>query len=77
MRGWLKMPEDMKEGVYVPRVFNLGTGSSVLKPDDVILAIDGQTLNAYGQFEHARFDRISYQHLITSRSVADEVISAT
>jgi hypothetical protein len=73
MRGWLKMPEDMKEGVYVPRVYNLGTGSDVLKPDDVILAIDGQILNAYGRFEHARFDRVSYHHLVSSHSVADDV----
>jgi len=73
MRDWLKMPEDMKEGVYVARVYNLGTGSDILRENDVILAIDSRSLNAYGRFEHERFDRISYHHLITSRSVGQDI----
>jgi len=72
-RGWLKMPEDMKAGVYVTRVYTLGTGSDILKQDDVILAIDGQSLNAYGRFEHEQFDRISYHHLITVHSIGEDV----
>lgn len=72
-RKWLKMPEGLQHGVYIPKVFNLGTGSDVLKPGDVVLAIDGQTLNAYGRFLHPEFDRISYHHLITSHSVGETV----
>ncbi|MHC5061097.1 MAG: PDZ domain-containing protein [Planctomycetota bacterium] len=73
LRNWLKMPEDMKKGVYIPKVYNLGTGSNILKQGDVILAIDGQSLNAYGRFEHEQFDRISYYHLISGHSVKDEI----
>jgi len=74
MRAWLKMPEDMKTGVYVARVNNLGTGSDILKENDVILAIDEHSLNAYGRFEHEQFDRVSYHHLITSHSIGEDVI---
>ncbi len=72
-RGWLKMPEDMKDGVYVARVYNLGTGSDILNETDVILAIDGQGLNAYGRFAHEQFDRTSYHHLITGHSIGEDV----
>ena len=73
MRNWLKMPEDLKNGVYVNKVYNLGTGSDILRQNDVILAIDGQSLNAYGRFFHEQFDRISYHHLITSRNTGDTI----
>jgi len=72
-RAWLKMPEDMKEGVYVAKVYNLGTGSDILNENDVILAIDGRSLNAYGRFEHEQFGRISYHHLITGHSIGEDV----
>ena len=72
-RAWLKMPPDLKHGVYVTRARNLGTGSDALKTGDVILAIDGETLNPYGRFLHPEFDRISYHHLITSHRVGETV----
>lgn len=72
-RAWLNMPEDMKHGVYVSKVGNLGTGSDILKQNDVILAIDGQSLNPYGRFEHEQFDRISLHHLITNHNIGDPV----
>jgi hypothetical protein len=73
VRTWLKMPEDIKHGVHVNMVYNLGTGSDILKQDDVILAIDGQSLNPYGRFDHEQFDRISFPHLITSHSIGDTI----
>jgi hypothetical protein len=72
-RDWLKMPDNIKHGVYVSKVHNLGTGSKMLKPNDVILSIDGKTLNPYGRFKHPRLDRISLQHLITSKEVGSKV----
>jgi hypothetical protein len=73
MRSFLKMPDDLKHGVYVSKVYNLGTGSEILKKDDVILSIDAQTLNPYGRFLHPEFDRISFHHLITNHQADDTV----
>ena len=72
-RTWLKMPEDIKHGVFVSKVYNLGTGSDILKQNDVILAIDGQSLNPYGRFLHEQFDRISFHHLITGHNIGDTI----
>lgn len=71
MRKYLKIPPETKHGVYISRVFSLGTGSDVLEEADVLLAIDGKTLNPYGRYEHRDFDRISFRHLISSRNVGD------
>ncbi len=71
MRKYLKIPTNIKHGVYISKVFNLGTGSDVLEKADVLLAIDGKTLNPYGRYEHRDFDRISFRHLISSRNAGD------
>jgi hypothetical protein len=73
MRSFLKMPADLKHGVYVNKVYNLGTGIDVLKKNDVILSIDDQTLNPYGRYLHPEFDRISFHHLITNHQADDTV----
>ena len=73
MRSFLKMPTDLQHGVYVSEVYNLGTGCDKLKKNDVILSIDGKTLNPYGRFEHPEFDRISFHHLITSHQAGDSL----
>ena len=73
MRGFLKMPAEMKHGVYVSRVYNLGTGSDVLKQGDCLLAIDGQSIDSYGKFLHPQFDGVSFDHLITSHIVGDDI----
>jgi hypothetical protein len=73
MRSFLRLPENLKHGVYVSNVYKLGTGSKALKQDDVILAIDGEVLNPYGRFLHPDFDRISFHHLITGHKVGENV----
>jgi S1-C subfamily serine protease len=73
MRAYLKMPDSMKNGVLVTSVYNLGTGSDQLKPQDVILAIDGKELDAYGKFLHPVYDRLVFHHLITSHKIGDEI----
>ena len=70
-RKRLKMPEDLKHGVYVTKVYNLGSGSEEIKEGDVILAVDRKVLNAYGRFLHPKFDRIFFHQLITGKSVKD------
>ena len=73
MRQYLKMPPDLKIGAHVAKVYTLGTASDALKENDVILAIDSKSLNAYGRYQNAKFDRVSYHHLITSHSAGDDV----
>ena len=72
-RRYLKMPEDLKDGIYVTKVFTLGTGSDVLKEGDSILSIDGHTLDAYGRFTHPVFDQILYHHLISGHRAGDDI----
>jgi len=74
LRSYLKMPESLKTGAYVSDVYNLGTGSDVLKKGDVILSVDGETLNAYGRFLHSKYDRLYFHHLIASKAVGDKVL---
>lgn len=65
MRKYLKMPDNIKHGVYVSDVYTIGTGSEELKQGDVILAIDGQQLNPYGRYEHPEYKRISFSHILS------------
>ncbi len=74
MRSYLKMPASLKVGAYVTDVYNLGTGSDVLKQADVILAINGNTLDSYGQFIHPKYELLEFHHLITSKTVGEKVL---
>jgi hypothetical protein len=73
VRKYLKMPQDIQHGVYVSKVHTLGTGSTELKPGDVILAIDGKTLNPYGKYLHEKYDRLAFDHLITTRTPGEKI----
>jgi hypothetical protein len=81
-RAYLKMPATMKNGVQVTNVYTIGTGSpsissgagESLKAGDVILAIDGKEIDAYGKFLYPAYDRISFYHLITSHKIGDDIV---
>ena len=73
LRQYLKLPDEMNEGIYVQDVYTLGTGSEELKPQDVILAIDGVSLDAHGWFEHPTYKQIHFDHLITNKAVGDSI----
>jgi hypothetical protein len=73
VRRWLKMPNDMTDGVYVSRVFSRGAGAGVLRPGDALLAIDGRPINAYGRFEHSLYETLSLEHLVQRRAAGDEI----
>ena len=74
MRSFLKMPATLKNGAYVTDVYNLGTAHSVLKKADVILAIDSNPLNSYGQFMHPKYEWLDFNYLITSKPVGETVL---
>ncbi|MHC4742367.1 MAG: PDZ domain-containing protein, partial [Planctomycetota bacterium] len=73
MRAFLKMPEALKDGVYVRDVYTLGTGSDVLEQGDVVLAIDGKTLDSYGRFIHPKYEQLDFQYLITSKPAGKKI----
>ena len=64
----------MKNGVQVTNVIQSGQDSDLLKAGDVILAIDGKELDAYGKFLHPAYDRIMFHHLITSHKIGDDIV---
>lgn len=74
IRKFLKMPEDKKEGCFVSRVYAKGTGSDILKPQDVILEIDGNTIDAFGRYKHPAYEDISYEHLIQTHRVGEPIV---
>lgn len=71
MREYLKMPEEISEGVHVNDVYTLGSGCDVLAPNDVILAIDGVKIDAFGRYRHEVYGKIAFSHLITRRRVGE------
>ena len=73
MRSFLKMPASMTNGAYVADVDHLGTGCDSLRKGDVILSIDGQTLDPHGRFMHTKYQQLSYDHLITSKAVGESI----
>ncbi|MBW8034248.1 MAG: PDZ domain-containing protein [Planctomycetes bacterium] len=73
MRSYLKMPPEITDGIYVSKVYKLGTGADVLKPNDVVLAIDSNPIDSHGRFAHPVFDRIMYHDLITSRKIGETI----
>jgi len=73
LRKYLKLPSDLKEGVYVKDVYTIGAGSKELKPQDVILAIDGAALDAHGWFVHPSYKKIHFDHLITNKVVGESI----
>jgi hypothetical protein len=72
-RKYLKMPADLQHGVYVSKVYSLGTGNKELKAGDAILSIDGKSLNPYGRYLHEKYDRLALDHLITSRLPGEKI----
>ena len=73
MRKYLKVPDDIKHGVYVSAVYTIGTGSKELEQADVILSINGQQLNAYGRYDHPEYKRISFHHILLQTSDGDKI----
>lgn len=74
MRAYLRMPASIGGGAYVSDVYNLGTGSDVLKKGDVILRIDGFGLDPHGRFEHPKYEWLEFDHLIAARAVGEPVV---
>ena len=66
LRNYLKVPDD-QEGMLSSDVYTIGTGSGILKRNDVIVAIDGHRINSYGRYDDPTYGEIMFHNLITSR----------
>jgi hypothetical protein len=74
MRSFLEMPASVGGGTYVADVYNLGTGCDALEKGDVILGIDGNALDPHGRFTHPKYKSLSFDHLITRKTVGESVL---
>lgn len=73
MRKYLKLPDNIKNGVYISKVYTLGTASKDLLQGDVLLAIDNKKLNAYGRYSHPKYDKVFYHDLLATHSIGDKI----
>ncbi|MEN6384019.1 MAG: hypothetical protein ABFD79_02355 [Phycisphaerales bacterium] len=73
MRKYLKIPNDIHDGVYVADVFTIGTGSDVLKQGDVLLAVDDFAISPYGRYQHKKFGSLLFDNLITAKTAGEEI----
>lgn len=68
-------------GVFVTKVSSLGPFGKVLKPDDVVMAIDGVPIANDASVPLSRVDasspvsreRVNFRHLVTSKQSGDEI----
>ncbi|MDD5010703.1 MAG: hypothetical protein PHQ00_01100 [Phycisphaerae bacterium] len=73
MRKYLKMPDSLQSGVYISSVYTIGTGSDVFEQGDVLLSIDGFSLNPYGKFKHPQYDILPFDYLITGKTAGEKI----
>lgn len=73
VRNYLGMDPGIKHGTYVSDVGNLATGSKTLQQGDVILSINGNTINPYGRFNHKVFERLNLQYIINSSPIGSSL----
>lgn len=63
-REYLNLPEG-SGGVYLTAVFPKGSAAGVLETGDVLLAVDGRSLDAEGYYQDDRWGRLDYRDLFT------------
>ncbi len=73
LRKYLKLPQQIQNGIYVSDVYTIGTGSDVLKTSDVLLSVDGFELNSYGRFIHPKYDALFFDYLITGKTAGEKI----
>ncbi len=74
MRKWLKLPVDTKNGMLVSDVYTIGTGCEELKINDVILAINGNTIDSQCRYKHPLYQDIRFEHIITMCDVGSNAV---
>jgi hypothetical protein len=74
MRSFLKMPKTLRNGVYVSHVYHLGTGAASLQKGDVLLDIDGHSIDSHGRYSDPTYGPLSLLNLITQKTAGQEAL---
>lgn len=74
-RQWLKLT-DQDGGIYI-RSIRKGTAADLagVKVGDVLLAIDGHTIDRRGYYQHPNYDRLFWGHLIRGEKFTGDVVT--
>ena len=60
-------------GCLVTKVFQQGSGHTQLKEGDVLLALDGRKLDAWGRYKHPIFGPLFHSHLFSEHFVTESM----
>jgi len=71
LRLYMGLDPGMKHGVYVCEAFDRGFAGGHLQVGDVLVEIDGRTIDAYGYYEDPLYGRISFEHHINTRRLGE------
>lgn len=74
-RDYLGVKEPGK-GVVILSCVPGASAREALKPDDVILELDGYSIDNMGYYSDSEFDRLNFSHLIKGRHRVDDTVSA-
>lgn len=74
-RKWLHLTDD-QGGLYIQNV-RKGAAADLagVKKGDVLLAVDGQTIDRRGYYEHPNYGRLSWGHLIRGQKATGESVT--
>ncbi|MEM6822000.1 MAG: hypothetical protein AAF558_08685 [Verrucomicrobiota bacterium] len=70
-KGW----NDPDRGVVVTRVGDKGLGNTLIKPGDIILEVDGFSVDVEGKYVDPRYGRLLFDGLATRERMANDSIS--
>ena len=61
-------------GVIIRQVHHGGSAAPILQPLDVLLSLDGHPIDADGYYEHPRYGRLKYPHILIDGHLAGDVL---
>lgn len=72
-RKFFKLHDNETRGVYVTEVFDVGTGSSELLQNDIILKIENYDIDPLGNIYHKDYGKLPFWYLISEKEVNDKI----
>jgi len=75
LAAWLGQTGPRK-GIVVRQVPQGSSGCGVLEPLDILLSIDGRDLDAAGLYQHPRFGKVLFSHLLVEEHDVGDVVPA-
>jgi hypothetical protein len=75
---YLRMENNLKPtdgGCYVNKTFGQGCGSKTIKKGDILLKIGDHKLDAWGRYNHPRYENINFTHLIGNYTFGEKIIA--